>query len=380
MSVVTAYLEDCREIVLDALRALLPRDGEAHRVLYSLMLDYPLREAKGLRPGLCIAVCRALGGQLEAVVPSAAVLELFHNAFLIHDDIEDQSELRRGAPTLHHAHGVPIAVNVGDAMLALALGPLLENTRVVGLGKALRILETVAVMCRESVEGQALELDWMRHNAWDLDEEDYVRMVEKKTSYYTFVAPVQIGCLAAGCGDDERAELGAFARVLGIAFQIQDDLLNLDEAANGTGYGKELAGDLWEGKRTLILLHALRAASEAERARALAVLRKPRVAVEPEVDALLGELVASGELAAPARARVEAELGRRRARTKTAEDVAFLKELIDRADSVAHARAVARRYGEEAAARLEACAAFVPPSVHRDFLGALVDYVHTRVR
>ena len=86
-------------------------------MLFNLMLDYPLRDAKALRPALCIATCRALGGQLEEVLPSAAVLEFFHNAFLIHDDIEDQSELRRGAPTLHYAHGVPIAVNVGDAML-----------------------------------------------------------------------------------------------------------------------------------------------------------------------------------------------------------------------------------------------------------------------
>ena len=91
-------------------------------------MEYPLREAKGLRPALCIATCRALGGSLEAVLPSAAVLELYHNAFLIHDDVEDGSERRRGMPTLHRDHGAPIAINVGDAMLGLALSPLLDNT------------------------------------------------------------------------------------------------------------------------------------------------------------------------------------------------------------------------------------------------------------
>jgi geranylgeranyl diphosphate synthase type II len=88
------------------------------------MLDYPLREAKALRPAMCIATCRALGGSTEGVLQSATVLELYHNAFLIHDDVEDESEKRRDGTTLHRAHGVPVAINVGDGMLALALEPL----------------------------------------------------------------------------------------------------------------------------------------------------------------------------------------------------------------------------------------------------------------
>src|SRR5579862_5955466 len=91
---INAYLTDCRELTLAEIRALLPRGTSCKSPLYDLVLDYPLRDAKALRPALCIAVCRCLGGNLDAVLRSAAVLELYHNAFLIHDDVEDGSEFR----------------------------------------------------------------------------------------------------------------------------------------------------------------------------------------------------------------------------------------------------------------------------------------------
>jgi geranylgeranyl diphosphate synthase type II len=149
------------------------------------------------------------------------VLELYHNAFLIHDDVEDGSESRRHLPTLHQTHGEPIAVNVGDAMLAIALQPLLDNMRWIGLGKALRILEAVARMSRETTEGQALELDWIRSRQWQLSETDYVRMVYKKTSWYSFITPVFVGGVVAGAADRQLVELRKFAALLGIAFQAQ---------------------------------------------------------------------------------------------------------------------------------------------------------------
>jgi geranylgeranyl diphosphate synthase type II len=192
------YLAECRALVIAEIERFVPPIRQAEAGFYDLMRDYPLRRAKALRPALCVASCRALGGAMEAVLPSAAALELYHNAFLIHDDVEDGSWVRREEPTLHVKHGVPIAVNVGDGMLALALAPLLENTRLLGLGKALRILRLVARMARESAEGQALELGWVRARRWDLRDMDYIRMVHKKTSYYSFVTPMLIGGVAAG--------------------------------------------------------------------------------------------------------------------------------------------------------------------------------------
>src|SRR4029077_12675918 len=139
----------------------------------------------------------------------------------------DGSELRRGYQTLHRAHGVPIAINVGDAMLALALQPLLDNTALIGLGKALRILQVVSRMARASAEGQALELAWIRDGRWLVSDSDYLRMVDRKTSWYTFIAPVLSGGIIAGASREVLGTLRAFAAALGIAFQIRDDILNL---------------------------------------------------------------------------------------------------------------------------------------------------------
>lgn len=380
----TLYLDECRALVLDEIRRIVAthrRVGPDAGLLWQLMLDYPLRDAKGLRPALCVATCRALGGTLEAVVRSAAVLELYHNAFLIHDDIEDESLVRRGRPTLHREHGVPIAVNVGDAMLALSLQPLLDNIETIGLGPALRILRAIARMTRESVEGQALELDWVRRGVVELSDADYVRMVEGKTCWYSFIAPVEVGAIAAGAAPEQIAALCEFARTLGVAFQIQDDLLNL--AGEIGSYGKEIGGDLWEGKRTLMLLHCMRSCSAAEREEIAAILAKPRPAApreddELELAVLVDELAAAGELSPRARERLHARLARPTAKTEA--DVHRLFALIEAHDSLAYARAIARAGLLDARARLRACEAFMPPSLHREFLAALVEYVIARER
>lgn len=371
-----AYLAEARALAVAEIRRAVPRDDPHGAILYDLAMDYPLRAAKGLRPALCVAACRALGGSLEAVLPSAAVVELYHNAFLVHDDVEDGSEKRRDEATLHRRHGVPVAVNVGDAMLALTLGPLLDNMRTLDMGRALRVLQVVSRMARESAEGQAIELDWIRHARWDLADDDYLRMVDKKTGWYTFVAPVRIGAIVAGASREREDALARYAELLGAAFQIQDDALNLvgDEGA----YGKEIAGDLWEGKHTLILLHAMRAAAGAERARARAILERPRpTALDEGAAARLAAAFDAHAVAPAARAAVEAALRAPGARTE--DDVRFLRACIDRAGSVAYAQGVARR---RAAAAGEALAAlgWLGPSVHREVLQALVDYVVARDR
>lgn len=379
------YLADVRVLVLDEIRRIVPADSAYSGVLYSLMLDYPLRSAKTLRPAICIATSRALGGGLQPVLPSAAVLELYHNAFLIHDDVEDGSEKRRDEPTLHERWGMPIAINVGDGMLALALSPLLENTQLIGLGKALRVLEAVAEMARESAEGQALELNWIRAGRYDESDDAYERMVEKKTSHYSFVTPMVVGAIVAGAEPAHIRQLDRFARLLGAAFQIQDDVLNLqgDEAR----YGKEIAGDLWEGKLTLALLHALRCATRVERERACAVLRKPRPdQASIRLRSEIGEISA---LASHIRAPSDPNLGALVKRLgglvegltsqgKTTDDVVFLLELIRRYDSVAHARELALRRAREARGAICEMDGWLKRSVHRSFLEGLVEYVVQR--
>lgn len=332
-------LEEARRRVIDEIRCRVPASRRDTGDLYRLMLDYPLRPAKALRPALCIAACRIFGGSLDQALPSAAALELYHNAFLIHDDVEDRSELRRGAPTLHRLHGVPVAINVGDGMLALAMAPLLDNVRHLGLIRALRILDVVGEMARESAEGQAMELAWIRDGSFDLVDRDYVRMVYKKSTHYSFVTPLTVGALAAGAGDRARRGLQRFGALLGIAFQIQDDLLNLADVTGRSG--KEAQGDLWEGKRTLILLHAFRSARADVRAVAEEMLRRPR-------------------------------------EERTAADVGFLWGIIEASGSVGYARDQALRHCLRARRTLAGLG--LPPGRDRDFFSALVDFVVERDR
>ena len=380
-ALLTRYLEECRARVLGEIRRFLPQEPHAASFLYDLMLDYPLREAKGLRPALCIATCRALGGTLEAALRPAAVLELYHNAFLIHDDIEDESLLRRGGPTLHRAQGVPMAINVGDAMLALTLQPLLDNIGLVGLGPSLRTLQCIARMARESAEGQAIELEWIRRRTWDLRDEDYVHMVEKKTCWYSFITPVALGAIAARQDARRTEQLSDFARALGIAFQIQDDLLNL--SGDVKAYGKEIGGDLWEGKRTLILLHMMRNAPAPARAEAERILALPRPRTPEEepsraasVEPLLEQLVARGELSIAGREELHRALAASAAAPcKTPEQVGFLLELIHQHGSLDHARSVAQAWSRKAEESFSACTEWLPASVHRDLLEALQAYV-----
>jgi geranylgeranyl diphosphate synthase, type II len=249
-----------------------PREPSRH--LYNLVADYPRRGGRMLRPSLCIATARAFGAVAEDAVRSAVALELLHNAFLVHDDIEDESTTRRGRPTMNALHGVAVAVNVGDALSLLGLRALTDNRGRLGPWLSMRVLEEAERMARESVEGQAIELGWRRDNALHLVDADYLEMVLKKTCWYTTIYPSRVGALIGTRGRIDVDRFLRFGFFLGAAFQIRDDLLNLE--GNESRYGKELSGDLWEGKRTLMLIHLLRASSAAERSRLATFLARPR--------------------------------------------------------------------------------------------------------
>lgn len=299
---VSRVLAEARREVRDELERLFDERRETgYGPLYDLLSDYPFREGKGLRPAICFAACRAAGGRTEQALVSATALELFHNAFLVHDDVEDGSQFRRGEVTLFEAHGVPIAINVGDATNVLAMGTLLRNTEVLGVRKTLLILREVERMARESVEGQAIELAWIKEGRFDLEDRDYVRMAYKKTCWYTVIAPLRIGVICGSAPgpeaplDGELTPLIELGHLAGIAFQVSDDLLNLE--ADESLYGKESSGDLWEGKRTIMLLHFMRTVRGAERERALQILQTPRSRKrEDDVAWLLDAMIDAGSL------------------------------------------------------------------------------------
>ena len=260
-SIMKSMLSEYSAYALRGIEHFIP-DKEPKKYLYDLIADYPNRGGKGFRPGLCIATCKAYGGRLERVINSAIALELFHNAFLIHDDIEDDSYMRRNKPTMHQYNNSAIAINVGDAMNALSMKPLMMNKEILGPSLTLKIFFEIQHMVTESVEGQAIELGWRKDNQCDLEEADYLRMILKKTCWYTCIHPIRIGALIGSNSKVKSAQFNRFGYFMGTAFQIQDDILNL--IAEEKKYGKEISGDIIEGKRTLMLIHLMKNCSKAE--------------------------------------------------------------------------------------------------------------------
>ena len=314
-------------------------DAEPKRYLYDLVADYPRRGGRGLRPSLCIATARAFGAPLEAALCTAVSIELMHNAMLIHDDIEDESEQRRGKPTMHEKEGIPLAINAGDMLAVLAMRPLLDNQSRLGPDLSLRILTETERMSRESAEGQALELGWRRDNVMDVSTDDYLLMILKKTCWLATIHPSRMGALIGAFGNIDLDSFIRFGFFLGAAFQIQDDFLNLE--GDAAAYGKEIGGDLWEGKRTLMLIHLLECATVSECERIRNLLEQPR-------------------------------------HLRTHDEVAWVRERMDFYGSLEHAREVAQ--GLAGAAQFEFGQLFthLPDSRDKRFVESLPEWVIQR--
>ena len=246
---------------------------EVHQ-FYQMMLDYPLRAGKGLRPAICLLICEAFGGDPRKAINTAAALELLQNWALIHDDIEDGSDLRRGEPCLHQKHGIPIAINVGDGLHCKMWEMLNRNADLLGYELAFEIVSEFAQLSNSIVEGQHIELSWVENNCWDLAESDYWTMCVRKTASYTCITPCRVGALIAGASKNEMDLFVEMGKNLGVAFQIQDDVLNL--IGEEKLYGKEIGGDISEGKRTLILIHLLNTCSQTEANRITEIMGQRR--------------------------------------------------------------------------------------------------------
>lgn len=336
-SLVDAVLKEYGAAARAAVERYFDADGPS-RYLHDLVVDYPRRGGKMLRSSLCIAHARLYGANLDKAILTAAAIEMLHNALLIHDDIQDGSEERRGRPTLQALHGVPLALNAGDMLMLLSLRPLMDNAERVGDGLALEVLRETEVMARESAEGQALDLGWRDLNDISVTEADYLNMVLKKTAWFSTIYPARVGALIGSRGRVDPSIFMAFGFFLGAAFQIQDDLLNLTGDAS---YGKELNGDLYEGKRTLMLIHARQACSAADKAIFDELLSFPR--------------------------------GHR-----SADQVKWLRGAIEKAGSIAYARKVAQALIGAAHHEYSRVYAGLPDSRDKHFIAALIPWVLER--
>lgn len=296
-----------RPELLTRVLSLLPERSDTPELtrFYELLRDYPKRGGKGIRSELLLASARAHGvregsPEWEKALWLAAALEMFQNWVLIHDDIEDDSEERRGKPALHHLCGMPVALNVGDALHAYMWAA-------VGRAEVPAAFTEFLEMIHRTAEGQHLDLSWVERREWRLGAADYLQMVQLKTAYYTVIVPLRLGALVAGQMPSPAFTPAGLA--LGTAFQIRDDVLNL--AGDAAQYGKEIGGDLLEGKRTLIVLRWLQRAGEEQKHIFLDQMRRER---RDKDTAIIGDihrwLLESGSVAyAQEYAAAEAERG-----------------------------------------------------------------------
>lgn len=236
----------------------LPRSKEPQEV-YGLIWDFLDRGGKRFRPLMCLLACQAVGGDEAKAVPVAASIELFHNFTLIHDDIEDNSQMRRGKPCLHITYGLPLALNAGDGLFMAAWKAALDSD--LPPEKTINVANMLYNAFSKVLEGQAIELKWHFGNVWGIGPQDYLRMVRGKTGALIGGA-CETGAFIGGASMQQCEALRVFGEEVGIAFQIQDDILNL--IGDEKKYKKEIGGDIVEGKRTLMVLDTLSKCSGQE--------------------------------------------------------------------------------------------------------------------
>ena len=222
--------------------------------LYEPLRGFTENAGKRHRPLICMLACQAVGGAFEAAKSPAVAIEVFQSAALIHDDIADNGQLRRGKPCLHISEGEGIAINCGDMALTWVTGIILNDDTLDDATKV-RLLRELTAMTERTIEGQAMDLGWVRDGRFDISVDDYLCMATHKTAFYSGAVPLACGAIVGGGSEEQIEALRTFGMHTGLAFQIQDDLLNLvgkKEARN-----KDFRTDITEGKRTLVAMHAL---------------------------------------------------------------------------------------------------------------------------
>ena len=248
-SLLSIIAQDMREVDLVIARRLdssVPLVGQVSKYIIAA-------GGKRLRPALLLLTCGALGYSDSQRFNLAAVVEFIHTATLLHDDVVDDSALRRGNPTANEAFGNPASVLVGDFLYSRAFQMMVDAHN-------MRIMEVLADATNVIAEGEVMQLMNM-HNA-ELNEQAYLQVIRSKTAKL-FEASARVGAILAGATADVEETCAAYGQALGTAFQVIDDVL--DYTGNAEILGKNLGDDLREGKTTLPLIAAMQRGSASER-------------------------------------------------------------------------------------------------------------------
>ncbi|MBQ9286030.1 MAG: polyprenyl synthetase family protein [Bacteroidaceae bacterium] len=212
---------------------------------------------KRVRPVLMLMTYNLYRDDVETIMPVALGLETYHNYTLLHDDVMDNADMRRGKPTVHKVWNENAAILSGDSMLVLAYRLVCQTD-----DRHLRpVLDLFTETALEIGEGQQYDLEFETRS--DVAEEEYIEMIRLKTSVLLACA-MKLGAILADAPGDDAGQLYKFGENLGLAFQLQDDLL--DVYGDPLTFGKNIGGDILEGKKTFMLINALRQADEHQRA------------------------------------------------------------------------------------------------------------------
>ena len=286
---VEKYLQERARMVEEEIDRWFPREIKPE-VLAKASRHLIEAGGKRLRPCLVLTSCEAVGGRAKDAIETAAALELLHNFTLIHDDIMDRDEFRRNVKTVHVLWGEPVAIIAGDALFAKVFEVLAANAKRLKLpaGRAIELIDTISRASFEICQGQAL--DMLFEGRKDITEAEYLDMIGSKTGAL-LEASTRVGALLGGGKPKQVEALAEYGRLVGMAFQIRDDLLGV--VGELEKFGKPIGSDIREGKLTLVVARALKAASKEDRKKLLHALGN-RKASEVELKWAIEVLKRSG--------------------------------------------------------------------------------------
>ena len=325
MEDITGLIADRIKVVNDKILSTIHGDVPS---LVDAMRHYPSSGGKRLRPVLALVAGGAVGGRAEDVLPYAFALELTHNFTLVHDDLMDNDDMRRGKVAVHKQWDDATAINAGDALFALSFNLLADLN--VEHGTFRELLKDFADMVRGVAEGQQLDMEF--EDRPKVTEEEYMMMIEKKTALM-FQYAAKGGTLIGGGTREQVEAMSEYGRLLGIGFQIWDDILDLE--ADEEVLGKPVASDIRNGKRTLMAVWATENLRGKDK--------------EDFMKAFDNESATKTELSAAT-------------------------EALERGGGIAYAKRKAREYSQECKRLLSV----IPESQDKSILLALADYVVDR--
>jgi geranylgeranyl diphosphate synthase, type II len=225
-------------------------------VLYESARHIMQIKGKRIRPLLLLTACKVFDGKISDALGPASAVEIFHNFSLVHDDIIDKADIRRGQPSVHKVYGLNKAILTGDAML-------LHSFIQLSKGPADQLKELLRVFNKatsEVIEGEQYDVNF--ETIPEISEDDYMKMIEYKTSVL-LAASVQLGAIVGGAPAIDQKHIYNFGLNLGLAFQIKDDYL--DSYSDGEKFGKRIGGDIVQNKKTFLLITALKNANQEQR-------------------------------------------------------------------------------------------------------------------